>query len=198
MRKERITQTEEEENSKSVKEVRERNISGDWKIVDRTVTTEKTSEKGTTARAVRQTPNAYGQLADFEVREEKTTKDGDKGSKEVSVRRRDTQDTHNPKFFLVERTRTEETKSADGKVTRKSVTESDLVGQGASRNITPGASKVVEEKTEVETTNSDGSTRRVVSVKERGSVDRELQPSGRVVQQTDSKGNVRQIYIPSR
>lgn len=197
-RKERVTQTGEDKDRRSVKEVRERNLSGDWKVVDREVTTEKSSEAGKTSRAVRQTPNVYGELADFEVREEKSTTDGDKKSSEVSVRQRDTQDTHNPRFFLVERTRTEQNKTADGKVTRKIVTESDLVSQGASRNITPGADKVVEERTEEETTGADGSTRRTVAVKERGSVDRELRPAGKVVQETDSKGNVRQIYLPAR
>ena len=197
-RKERVTETGEEKDRKSVKEVREKNLSGDWKVVDRTVTSEKVSESGRTARAVRQTPNAYGELADYEVREENTNKDGDKESKEVVVRRRDTQDTHNPKFFLAERTRTEQTKAADGKVTRKSVTESDLQEEGASRNVTPGSPKVVQEKVEVETTAADGSTRRTVSVKERGAVDRDLRPTGQIVQGKDSKGNVRQILIPSR
>jgi hypothetical protein len=72
------------------------------------------------------------------------------------------------------------------------------VADGASRNVTPGANKVVEEKVEEETTAADGTTRRVVNVKERGAVNRELRPSGQIVQETDSKGNVRQILIPSR
>jgi hypothetical protein len=196
-RKERVTETGEEKDRKSVKEVREKNLSGDWKVVDRTVTSEKASGAGKTTRAVRQTPNAYGELADYEVREENTTKDGDKESKEVVVRRRDTQDTDDHKFFLVERTRTEQTKAADGKVTRKSVTESDMLDEGASRNVTPGGPKVVQEKVEVETTAADGSTRRTVSVKERGAVDHDLRPTGQIVQERDSKGNVRQILIPS-
>jgi len=50
----------------------------------------------------------------------------------------------------------------------------------------------------VETTAADGSTRRTVSVKERGAVDRDLRPTGQIVQGKDSKGNVRQILIPSR
>lgn len=198
LRKERVTQTGEEKARRSVKEVREPNLSGDWKVVDRTVTSEKSTETGKTTHAVRQTPNAYGKLADYEVREESTKKDGDKESKEVVVRRRDTQDTDNPKFFLVERTRTEQAKSADGKVTRKSVTESDLVGEGASRNVTPGGPKVVEERVEQETTAADGSTRRTVTVKERGAVNREMRHTAQIVQETDSNGNVRQILIPSR
>lgn len=198
LRKELITQTGDKSDLKSVKEVRERNLSGDWKVVDRTVTSEKASEAEKSMRSTRQKPDAYGELADYEVREENTSKDGDKETSEVSVRRRDTQDTHEPRFFLVERTKTEQTKSAEGKVVRKSVTESDLVDQGASRNVTPGASKVVEEKTEVETTDADGSTHRTVTVKERGAVNREMRSPGRVVQETDSSGNVRQILIPSQ
>ena len=106
LRKERVTQTGEEKDRKSIKEVRERNLSGDWKVVDRTVTSEKASEAGKATRAVTQRPNAYGELSDFEVREENTSKNGDKETTEVNVRRRDTQDALNPKFFLVERTRT--------------------------------------------------------------------------------------------
>jgi hypothetical protein len=198
LRKERVTQTGEEKDRKSIKEVRERNLSGDWKVVDRTVTSEKASEAGKATRAVTQRPNAYGELSDFEVREENTSKNGDKETTEVNVRRRDTQDALNPKFFLVERTRAEQTKSAGGKVVRKSVTESDLVAEGASRNVTPGAPKVVEEEVQEETTTADGTTRRVVNVKGRGAVNRELQPAAQIVQETDSKGNVRQILIPSR
>ena len=198
LRKEVITQTGDKSDLKSVREVREKNLAGDWKVVDRTVTSEKASDTEKSTRSVRQTPNVYDELADYEVREENTSKDGDKETSEVNVRRRDPQDTHEPKFFLVERTKREETKSADGKVVRKTVTESDLSDHGASRNITPGASKVVEEKTEVETTAADGSARRTVTGQERGAVNRELRPAGRVVQQTDSQGNVRQILLPSR
>jgi len=50
----------------------------------------------------------------------------------------------------------------------------------------------------VDITLPDGTTRRVVNVKGRGAVNRELQPTAQIVQATDSKGNVRQILIPSR
>ncbi len=197
LRKEQVTETGEGESKRSVKEVRERNLAGDWKVVDRTVTTEKSSDSSKSSRAVRQVPNASGELADYEVSESSSTKDGDKETTEVTVRRRDTQDAINPKFILAERTRTEQTKSADGKTTRKSVTESDLLDHDASRNVTPGASKVVQEKVEVETTAADGSTHRTVTVKERGAVNREMHPAGQVVLEKDSQGNVRQILIPS-
>ena len=115
----------------------------------------------------------------------------------MTVRRRDLEDTNNPKFYLVERKKTEETKTAGGKIVKKSETESDLVDNGASRNITPGAPKVVEQETEVETKGADGSIHRVTTIKSRGAADREMRSTGRVVMDRDSRGNVRQIYIPS-
>jgi hypothetical protein len=197
-RKERVTQTGPEEGRQSLKEVRELNLAGDWKIVDREVTTETSSGGEKQSRSVRQVPDASGRLADYEVRQQRTARDGDKETTDVSVQRRDMQDAVHPKLILVERTRTEQTKSEDGRVTTKSTTESDLVAGGASRNITPGAPKVVEERTEVEVPGPDGASRRTVTVKERGAVDREMRPSSQIVQETDSKGNVRQIFIPAR
>jgi hypothetical protein len=198
LRKEQISETGDEKARKSIREVRERTLAGDWKVVDRTITSENLTEAGKASRSVRQRPNAYGELSDYEVREESTRLEDGRETTEVNLRRRDPQDTHNPKFFLVERRRTVEAKSADGKVTRKSITESDLTDQGATRSITPGESKTVEEKVEEESTAPDGTVRRVVSVKERGAVMRELRPAGQVVLEKDSKGNVRQVLIPSR
>jgi hypothetical protein len=147
---------------------------------------------------VRQVPDSSGRLADYEVRQERITKEGDKETTDTSLQRRDMQDTHQSKLILVERTRSEQTKSADGRVTKKSTTESDYVGGGASRNVTPGAPKVVEEKTEEEVPGPEGASRRTVTVKERGAANREMRPAAKIVQETDSKGNVRQIFIPAR
>jgi len=196
-RKERVTQVGPEASRRSTREVREPTLSGDWRVVEREVTTAKSSENERESHSVRQVPDAYGRLADYEVRQERTRQEGEKESTEVSVQRRDFQDADHPKFVLVERTRTEQTKSADGRVTRRSTTESDFVAGGASRNITPGAPKVVEERTEEEVPGADGTSRRTVVVKERGAVNRELRPSSQIIQETDAKGNVRQIFIPA-
>lgn len=198
LRRERVTETGPEDRRQSIREVREPNISGDWKLVDRQVTTESSSEGEKESRSVRQLPDAYGRMADYEVRTERTTKDGDKETSEVSVQRRDPQDTHHPKMFLVERTKSRQTTSGDGRVTRTSTTESDLVAGGASRNITPGAPKVVEERTEEVVQGPDGASKRTVTVKQRGAANREISSPSRIVQETDSKGNVRQIFIPAR
>lgn len=198
IRKERVNSTGPEAGRQSVKEVREQTLSGDWKLVDRQVTTEKSAEGAKESRSVRQLPDAYGRLADYEVRQERTSKEGGKETTDVSVQRRDTQESIHPKFFLVEHTKTEQTKAADGKVVRKSTTESDLLAGGASRNVTPGAPRVVSEKVEEETPNASGASRKTVSLKDRGAVDHELRPAHQVVQETDKNGNVRQIFIPAR
>jgi hypothetical protein len=45
---------------------------------------------------------------------------------------------------------------------------------------------------------ADGASRKVTAVEERGAVDREMRPSRQVIQETDSSGHVRQIFIPMR
>lgn len=196
IRKEQVTETGTKDDKQSVKEVRTPSLEGGWRVVDREVTLEKATESGTESRSVRQTPDAYGRLSDYEVKQERTTTEDGKEKKEVTTTRRDPQDTNHPKFFLVEHTVSEQTKSADGKTATKSTTESDLLAGGAARNITPGAPRVVEKKVEVETPGQDGASRTVTTVEERGAVDRTMRPSRQVVQETDSTGHVRQIFIP--
>ncbi len=196
IRKEQVTETGTKEDKKSVKEIRTPSLEGGWRVVDREVTSEKATEAGTESRTVRQTPDAYGRLSDYEVKQERTTTEDGKETKEVTTKRRDPQDTDHPRFFLVEHTVSEQTKSPDGKTTTKSTTESDLLAGGASRNITPGAPREVEKKVEVDTPGPDGASRQVTTVEERGTVDRTMQPSRQVVQETDSSGHVRQIFIP--
>jgi hypothetical protein len=112
------------------------------------------------------------------------------------VRRRDFQDTDHPRFYLVDQTTTEQSKSPNGEVITQSTTRSDLLAGGTSRNLAPGQPRVVEEKTEKESRAPDGTSRKVVSVKGFGVVDPRLEPSYRVVQETDRAGNVRQVFIP--
>ena len=198
IRKERVNSTGPDASRQSVKEVREQTFYGDWKLVDRQVTTEKSAGGSKESRSVRQLPDAYGRLADYEVRQERTSKEGGKETTDLTIQRRDPQETIHPKFLLVEHTKTEQTKAEDGKVLRKSTTESDLLAGGASRNVTPGAPRVVVEQVEEETPAASGASRKTVSLKERGAVDHELRPAHQVVQETDKNGNVRQVFIPAR
>lgn len=195
-RKETVSESGPESARQSVKEVREPTLSGEWKVVDRQLTTAKSSGESKESRTVRQLPDSYGRLSDYEVREERSTTKEGKESRDVSVRRRDSQDTDHPRMFLVERTVTKQTQSADGKVTSKSVTESDLLSGGATRNATSSSPQIVEVATEEESSGKGGTRQKVVEVKQRGAVDSSLRPAYQVVQETDRDGNVRQVFIP--
>ncbi len=195
-RKETEDESGPESARQTVKEVREPTLTGDWKVVNRETTTAKSSGDSKETRTVQQLPDSYGRLSDYEVREEKTSA-GEGGEKrEVSVRKRDLQDTDHPKMILVERTVTNQTKSADGKVTTQSVTESDLLAGGATRNAAASGPQTVEETAEVESAGAGGNSKKVIEVKRRGVVDSGMRPAYQVVQEKDRDGNVRQIFIP--
>ena len=195
-RKETVSESGPESARQSVKEVREPTLTGSWKVVNRETTTTKSSGDDKESRTVQQVSDSYGRLSDYEVREEKTTA-GEGGEKrEVSVRRRDSQDTDHPKMILVERTVTNQTKSADGKVTTQSVTESDLLAGGATRNVAASGPQTVEETAEVDSPGADGNSKKVIEVKRRGVVEPGMRPAYQVVQEKDRDGNTRQIFIP--
>ena len=195
-RKETVNESGPESARQTVKEVREPTLTGDWKVVNRETTTAKSSGDSKESRTVQQLPDSYGRLSDYEVREEKTSAEEGRETHEVSVRRRDLQDTDHPKMILVERTATNQTKSADGKVTTQSVTESDLLAGGATRNVAASGPQTVEETAEVESPGAGGNSKKVIEVKRRGVVDSGMRPAYQVVQETDRDGNVRQIFIP--
>ena len=195
-RKEMVKETGPESARQSVKEVREPTLSGDWKVVNRETTTTKSSGDSKESRTVEQLPDSYGRLSDYEVREEKSTAGEGGDTREVSVRRRDLQDTDHPKMILVGRTVTNQTKSADGKVTTKSVIVSDLQAGEATRNLAASGPQTVEETTEVESSGPGGRTTKVTDVKRRGEAGTGMRPAYQVVQEKDRDGNVRQVFIP--
>lgn len=198
VRKERETAAGPEASRTSVKETHERSISGDWRVVDRQTTTEKSAQGRKELRTVRQVPDTYGRMADYEVRQERVTTAAGKETREVSLTRRDFQDTVNPKFYLVEKSVSEETKTPEGKTTAKTTKESDLVAGGATRDISAFKPRVVEEKVQETAPGKGGSTDTVEKVKERGAADGELRPSYQVVQETDRSGHVRQVFVTLR
>ncbi len=198
IRKEHVTETGPETSRRIQREVSEPSIAGGWKVVNRVVTTETTSGDTKESRTLRQIPDAYGELADYELREERVTKRNGEESRETTLHRRDFQDTHDPKFFLVERTISEEKKAPDGSVAVKSTTESDLLAGGATRNVEAGGSRVVEVRSEKRIPGEAGSERSVVNVQERGVVDPRVRPSYEVIQETDREGYVRQVFIKRR
>jgi len=195
IRKERETSAGPDAARTSVKESRERSITGDWRLVDRQTTTEKSAGGKKELRTVRQLPDTYGRMADYEVRQERVSTATGKETREVTLRRRDFQDTINPKFYLVERSVSEQATAAGGKTTLKSTKESDLVGGGAARDLSSFKARVVEEKVQETAPGKGGSTQTVEKVKERGAADNVLRPSYQVVQETDRSGHVRQVFV---
>jgi hypothetical protein len=198
LRKERATETGPESARQTVKEVREPTLDGTWRVVDREVTATKSSKDSLESHSVRQIPDAQGQLADYEVRDERTTKQGGKETSQVAVHRRDFANTDQPKFYLVERSTSERSSSPDGKVVTHSTKESDALAGGASRNLDSGPPQLIEERTEEAIAGQDGSRQVVVRVKERDAADSQMRPSSAVITEKDARGNVRQIFIPAR
>ena len=197
VRKEHVDETGSGAATRSVKEVRQPSAAGDWSVVDREVTSTKSSPDGKESHSVRQLPDAYGRLADYEVKDERTSKSAGAGeTHEVTLSRRDFAETDHPKFYLVQRTVTHDS-TADGKQVVTSTTESDLVSGGASRNIRSDHPQVVEEKTEV-SSKGQGAETKTVNVKERNAGDpTEVRPSYHLIQETDKDGHVREVFIPS-
>ncbi len=196
VRKEHVDETGSGAATRSVKEVRQPSAAGDWSVVDREVTSTKSSPDGKESHSVRQLPDAYGRLADYEVKDERTSKSAGGDTHEVTLSRRDFVETDHPKFYLVQRTVTHDS-TVDGKQVVNSTTESDVVSGGASRNLRSDHPQVVEEKTEV-STKGQGAETKTVNVKERHAGDPTgVRPSYQVIQETDKDGHVRQVFIPS-
>ena len=197
VRKEHVDERGSGAATRSVKEVRQPSGAGDWSVVDREVTSTKSSPDGKESHSVRQLPDAYGRLADYEVKDERTSKSAGAGeTHEVTLSRRDFAETDHPKFYLVQRTVTHDS-TADGKQVVTSTTESDLVSGGASRNIRSDHPQVVEEKTEV-SSKGPGAETKTVNVKERNAGDPTgVRPSYHLIQETDKDGHVREVFIPS-
>ncbi len=198
LRIETVHETGPDTAKQSVKEVREPTAGGDWRLVERETAAERSSQDKKQSRSVRQLPDAYGRLADYEVREENTTAGSGRETHEVILRRRDFQDTEPNKFFLVERTVSEQGKSPDGKLTLKSTTESDLLAGGATRNVATGKPQVVKERSEERIRDARGTEHTAVNVRERGIAGPQMRPSYQVIQETDREGRVRQLFIPLR
>jgi|GEM_PF-3860803 len=198
VRKEQVNQTGTDAERKSVKDVMIQDASGRWSVVDREVSTDKKTKEGEESHSVHQIQDSYGRLADYEVKGESTTQKDGKETHQVSLRRRDFQDTDHPDFQLVDKTTQVKTTSADGKVTVHTTKESDLLDGGTTRNPESSHPQVVEDATEVDTKTASGGEKKVVNVKERTAGNpNSVRPSYRVVTETDKDGNVRQVFLPS-
>ncbi len=195
-RRERTTETGPEASRVVRSETLERNISGDWRVVSRETTTAKSAPGVKESQTTREIPDAYGKLAPYETRQERVVTREGQETHQVTLRRRDFQDTDASKFYLVEQTTSDTRKTPSGATTHTE-TKSDLVDGGAARSVQPGSARVVEVTDEKTTKTADGSEQKVVTVQQRTAGDPHLRPSYQVKQETDSTGHVRQVFIPS-
>ncbi len=181
----------------TVEEVQVPNLAGDWHVIDRQTTSTRSSGGDTVIHAVRQRPGSSGELTDYEIRDERTVKQGDKETHETTLRRRDASDAEGRRFFLVDHT-TEAATTTGGITVRRSTTESDFISDGAIPNPS-GHTEVVEQCTQQETAMPSGSKQIVTNCKQRDPGD----PSSfhavpTIVQQKDRNGQVRQILLPAQ
>ena len=195
--KEQVNETGPDAARKTVNEVKRTDGAGHWQVVDRQVTTTKSTKDSKESHTVRQLPDAYGRMSDYEVKDEQTATQGGKETHQVTVRRRQFGDTDHPKFYVVDKTTQVKTTSPDGKqVTTHTTTESNPLPD-SERDARSYHPRVVEETTEVDTKGPNGE-KKVVDVKDRNADDPNgIRPASRVVTETDKAGNVRQVYIPS-
>lgn len=195
IQRETITEKGTDKAKRSVKEVQMPNTSGDWQTVERDTTASRSSAEGKVTESVRQLPDASGRLADYERREERSAVQSGKEAREITVQRRDLSDTDGRQFLLVEHTK-ESTATAAGTTVRHITTESDFLAGGFVRASHP---ELVEERTVREKVSPDGSKQVVTTTNAREPGDpTALRPTSTVVQQTDTKGYVRQIFIPAQ
>ena len=198
VRKEQVNETGPDAARKSVKEVLLPDSQGKFQVVDRETTTAKSTKDVQESRTVRQVPDAHGRMSDYEVKDERTDTKGGKETHQVTLSRRDLEDTDHTKLQLVDKTTEVKTTSADGKqVTTHTTKESGTLEGGAVPDVNSSKPRVVEESTEVDTKGPNGE-KKVVDVKTRDAGDpSKVRPSYKVVTETDKAGNVRQVYIPA-
>ncbi len=195
VQRETVTEKGTDKAKQAIKVVQTPNAGGDWQTVERQTTSTRSSAEGKVSESVRQLPDASGRLADYERREERTTSQPGKEAREITLQRRDSSDTDGRQFVLVERTK-ESTATADGTTVRHVITESDFLSGGFVRT---GHAQIVEDRTVRQTVAPDGSKRVVTTTNARQPGDpTELRPTTTVIQQTDPKGYVRQVFIPAQ
>lgn len=195
VQRETVTEKGTDNARQSVKEVQMPNASGDWQTVERQTTATRSAGDGMVTESVRQLPDASGRLADYEHRQERSASQAGKEAREITLQRRDPSDSDGRQFLLVERTK-ESKATAAGTTVRHIITESDFLSGGFVRT---GHPQVVEDRTERETVAPDGSKQveTITSAREPGDPTA-LRPTTTVIQQTDPKGYVRQIFLPAQ
>jgi hypothetical protein len=195
VQKEQITEKGPDNATQVFKEVQRLDTaSHEWQTVERETSSVSTTTIGNATKketkSVRQTPNAYGGVTDYERRQERTVSSGGKETHEATVYRRDNSTSDPDRFFLLDHT-TETTAIAPGNTTRNVVRESE-------RNMYSHNPEVVSEQTVEEKTAPDGSRQTVTNVRERTASDPSVvRAVYTVVEESNSTGYVRRIFIPA-
>jgi hypothetical protein len=196
VQKEQITEKGSDNAKQVFKEVQRLDTaSHEWRTVERETSSVSTTTLGDATekekKSIKQTPNAYGGMTDYERRQERTASVGGKETHESTVYRRDNSTSEPDRFFLLDHT-TETTAVAPGITTRHVVRESE-------RNMYSHSPEVVSEQTVEEKTGPDGSRQTVIKVSERTGADPSVvRATYMVTQESDSSGYVRRIFIPAQ
>ena len=204
VQKERVTEKGPEDAKRAFKEVQRLNLTThQWETIEQEISSTSMRTEGSTTesdmKSVKQSPDAYGKLADSERREERIVSMDDKQTTESTVYLRDnsTMDPVRVYLYLLDHNTTQVTLEP-GTTTAHLVRKSDLLLDHNGRTYS-GHPEVVEERTTVEKTAPDGSVHTVTNVVGRTSAEPWLlRPIYTVIQNTDSGGYVRRFYIPAR
>jgi hypothetical protein len=196
VQKEQITQKGPNNAKQVVREIQRLDSTSHWQTIEREKSSTSTIGVGekteTETKSIRETPNAYGELSDYERRQERSLSGGGKKTNERTVYRRDNSTSDPDRFFLSDHTTTEVTATAPGQTTRRIVRESE-------RNMYSDHPEVVAERVTEEKLAHDGSRQTVTKVSERSPADPSvLTPLYTVTEYSDAAGYVRQIYIPAQ
>jgi hypothetical protein len=203
VRREHTTERGPDDAKEASKEVQRLNLTThEWEIVERGTSTTSTRTAGGTTekeiKSVRQTPGAYGTLTDFERRQERIVSTDSKQSIDSTVYRRDDSTTEPGHFYLLDHTATEVTATGSGTTTRDVVRKSDLLYGGVERNPNSLHPEVIEKRSSVEKISPNGSS--YVKTKVSGRTSGEpsaIRPIYTLIENSDSAGYVRRIYIPA-
>jgi len=194
VQKEQVTEKGSDQAKQVVKEVQRPDTAHGWQTVERETSSTQTSKVGDTTqretKSVRQTPDAFGELADYERRQERTVSGSGQQTTESTVYRRDEVTLGSNEFYLLDHTTEEIQTPAPGTTTRRVIRKSE-------QNMYSQSPDIVEEQTTVEKTAPDGSRHTEMKVRERTASDPSaLRPTYTIIESVDKAGYVRRIYLP--
>ena len=194
VQKEQVTEKGSDQAKQVVKEVQRPDTAHEWQTVERETSSTQTSKVGDSTqretKSIRQTPDAFGELADYERRQERTVSGSGQQTTESTVYRRDEVTLGSNEFYLLDHTTEEIQTPAPGTTVRRVIRQSE-------QNMYSQSPEIVEEHTTVENAAPDGSRHTEMKVRERTASDPSaLRPTYKIIETVDKAGYVRRIYLP--